>query len=390
MPRVGRNRIKHRRWPKGWAPGPVRKDGTFDIYFRPTNAGDKAIVKAITGGPMSLRLGATEDEASTKFATLVVGARRRDAEVIPGTVAEIFDLARREFLPSLKNEKTRAERERHIDALDQAFGAKHYAKNVYDASRDNAGRYLRAMDVQKRIFEGRATRHASVNREARTGELVFQWARAPWGLTEYNPFAGLMANDETHRKVVPTDEGIFKLYRWLDPPARFMVVLIRYYGRRKVEQLALELTDAKDDGIHMRRGKDAEAKPIILKWDPRLRRAYARLLRWREEVIRPTKGKRRAPRVVSTAMILNRRGRRYTESGFNSARRRAMARAKIKGAFTFHDIRKSRAETLTLAQAVNVLAHDDPRTTAVKYRPGAIVVDLNDEVAAKRRGNGKA
>jgi hypothetical protein len=155
----------------------------------------------------------------------------------------------------------------------------------------------------------------------------------------------------------------------------------------------------------MRRGKDAESKPIILKWDPRLRKHYARVLRWRAKVLRPLiEAKvRDIERKLPTALLLNRRGRPYTESGFNSARRRAMERSglavfvgevevngkKIKRwsrPFTFHDNRKARAEdNLTLDEAQNVLAHDEQRTTAVIYRPGAIVVDMNKEVAAKRK-----
>ncbi len=51
-----------------------------------------------------------------------------------------------------------------------------------------------------------------------------------------------------------------------------------------------------------------------------------------------------------------------------------MERAGIRGAFTFHDRRKSRAQTLPREKAVPVLTHNDPRTTNTVYRPGTIVV----------------
>ncbi len=110
------------------------------------------------------------------------------------------------------------------------------------------------------------------------------------------------------------------------------------------------------------------------------------MMRWREQVIRPTKGKRKAPRVVSTALLINRRGCAYTETGFNSARKRAMERANIKGAFTFHDIRAARASTLSPEKAVEVLAHDDPRTTNRIYRRGAHVVNLTEEANSRKSG----
>jgi hypothetical protein len=418
MRRVGRNRETHKRLPKGWTPSP---SGT--IYFRPTNEQDRQIVKSITGGPLSLRLGKTHDEAAATYARDIVAARRRVSvteRFETGTVGEIVARAKLEFLPTISHPKTATERERHIDALEKKFGTKRYARNVFEASRDTAGVFLRAMDIQRHIFEGRKTRRVAVNREVRTWELVFTWARAPWGLTEYNPCSGLMENEETHRKVVPTDEGIFRLYRHLvDPPARFMVAAIRYYGRRKVELLGLKLTDVlrempdklREDGIHFRRGKDADSKEIIVRWDSRLRRMIARVLRWRDQVIRPIKDKegkgRSAPKVVSTALLLNRRGGSYTESGFNSARKRAMLRSglatfvgeevidgkkrkRYQSSFTFHDMRKSRAQTLPREKAVDVLAHDDPRTTNRVYRPGAIIVDLNDEVnSRKTSGNSR-
>lgn len=384
MRRVGRNREKHRRMPTGWAPS-----ASGVIYFRPTNAGDRSIVKAITGGALSLRLGRSMDEASETFARMIVAARQREHDAVPGTVAEICDRARREFLPSIKNKKTRVERERHLEQLEDLFGKRRYARNVYEASRDVAGAYLRAMDLQRHLFEARATRPVAANREVRTWELAFQWARAPWGLTEYNPASGLQMNEEAPRLVVPEGKGIAKLYRELEPPARFLVYMIRYYGRRKVEILGLQLTDAREDGLHMVRGK--RAKELVIRWEPRLRRAWARLMRWR--ATRPGGGAtvvrtfKRADGSAFVPAIVNRFGKPYTETAFNSARRRAMKAAEITGAFTFHDIRKTRADTLpTLDQAAHVLAHDDKRTTATKYRVGPHVIDLAEEVNSRKRG----
>jgi site-specific recombinase XerD len=373
MARVGRNREKNKRLPKGWAYGPARKDGTRTLYFKPTNAEDRAIVKSLTGGPLVLRLGNTMDEASKVYAEQIIAARERDRAVDPTTVAELCRRARLEFLPTIENEKTREERERHIAELDRLFGRKRFARNVYEASRDTAGTYMRAMDVQRHVFEFRGKKGAvSVNRRVRTWELVFQWGRAPWGLTEYNPCEGIQPNPERPRDVLPDDRDVWKLYRRLDPPARFMVAAIRFYGRRKVELLGLQVQSAQDDGLHFRRAKDAGSRELILIWDDRLRRMWARLMRWRDEV-------QRGGKIASMAAILNRKGKPYTETGFNSARKRAMKRAKIPGRFTFHDLRAARASTLSPEKAVEVLAHDDPRTTARVYRRGPRVISLNSD-----------
>lgn len=357
MLRVGRNRERHKRLPKGWAPS---RSGA--IYFRPTNAADKAIVATLR--PQSMRLGANADEAAANPLWLrILQARTLEDAAIPGTVAEIVQRARRDFLPAIGNAKTLEERTRHVNALANIFGTRRYARHGQEAQKPD---FFKALDVQRHIHSCRGTRPVAANREARTWELIFEDARRLWGLTEYNPCAGLRYNDEAPRDVLPDDGGIFKALRELDPPMRFMVAMIRYYGRRKGEVIRLQVSSAQADGLHLRRGK--RSKEIIIRWDLRLERMWARLMRWRASKYRSGK--------PTTMALLNRRGRPYTVTGFNSAWRRAMKRAELRGAFTFHDIRATRASTLTREQATEVLAHDDPATTARVYRRGPLVIDL--------------
>lgn len=193
-------------------------------------------------------------------------------------------------------------------------------------------------------------------------------ARRRWGLTEFNPCAGVQLHPEPPRDTLPDDSDIFgKVYRKLDPPMRFAVAMIRFYGRRKAEILGASLASAQDDGLHLRRAKGSRV--LIVKWDRRLRRMWARLMAWRSSVQREG--------VPSTMAVLNRRGLPVTVTGFNSAWRRAMKRAGLKGAFTFHDLRASRASSLPPELAAEVLAHDDPATTRRHYRRGPLVIDLN-------------
>lgn len=418
MPRVGRDRVKHKRLPKGWAPS---ASGT--IYFRPTNAGDKEIVKRLTGGPLSLRLGATHDEAHGVFARLIVPARLKQTAVVTGHVSEIVDRARRDYLPKIKNEETRAWRARHVDELEREFGVRRYARNVYDATKAPAGTYLVAMDVQGHIDKCSATRHVAVNRAVQTWKILFDEARRRWGLTEYNPCAGLDPNDEFSREVLPDDrDHFFKVYRKLDPPTRLVLALGRYYGRRQGEARGIQMTGIREDGVHATRGK--RKRELIIVWDDvtiaradgsvvvrpgRLRKWVARALRWREEVIRPQKvwrnGKRRlAPRVVATTLLVNQRGGRMTPSGFTSAFRRGMERVGLvevlgeeivdgkkrtrsRRAFNPNDTRAKRASTLERGHAVEVLAHDDARTTETVYRRGPRIIDLRESALADSRRN---
>lgn len=416
MRRVGRTREKHRRMPKGWAPS---RSGT--IYFRPTNEGDREIVRTITGGALSLTLGANVDEAhASELWKRVVAARVKQTGFQPGFVSELVDRARRHYLTKkrIKNDETRAWRSRHLDELEREFGARRYAKNVYDATKAPAGTYLLAMNIQAHIDKHAETRHVAVNRAVQTWKIVWDEARRRWGLTEYNPCAGLDLNDEAPRDVLPDDRAhFFKVYRKLDPPSRFVLALGRYYGRRRGEALGIKLSGIAEDGVHTIRGK--RAKELILLWDDlaigrrpdgtvitrpgRLRKMVARAQRWRAQVIRPEKvwknGKRRpAPKVVALeALLLNRRGRKLSATGFNTAFRRAMERvglveelgtAMVRGkemrrtrrAFNPNDTRAKRASTLSKLQAVDVLAHDEERTTEVIYRRGPHVINTSELV----------
>lgn len=363
MLRVGRNRTKNTRQPKGWAPA---KNGA--IYFRPTNATDKAIVKRMTGGPLSVKLGDNEAEAHAADTwKRILREREQETDFVPGTVGELCWRARRDFLPAIDNEKTRSERTRHVAELERLFGERRYPRHAVEAQRPD---FFKALDVQRHVHACRDERPVAANREARTWELVFEDARRLWGLTEYNPCAGLRHNPEAPRDVLPTDDLILgNVYRKLDPPMRFMVAMIRYYGRRKGEILRLQVSSAQDDGLHLRRGK--RSKEIIIRWDVKLARMWARLMRWRAGVVR-------GGRVQTTLALVNRRGRGYTVSGFNSAWRRGMDRAGIKGAFTYHDMRAAAGSAQeSLADAQLLLAHDDAATTARVYRRGPLVIDLN-------------
>lgn len=363
MARVGRNRTVNLRLPKGW------KLVRGVVYFVPTNAEDRELVARITGGKGSMRLGASHNEAAETYARLIVAARGKRDSVEPGTVAELCQRARDEFLPTIKHEPTRKERGRHLDALEKLFGGLRYARTTHDADRAPPGTVLTAAAVQRHIYAGRETRPVAANREVKTWLIVFRWARAPWGIvTDYNPCAGLMMNPERARDVVPKDDRLHRVYRRCDPPVRFLIAMIRYYGRRRVETLRLQLSAVQDDGLHLVRGK--REKEIVIRWDPRLRRHVERVLAWRRTVEGRSK-------VKSTMLLLNRKGRALTETGYRSAWRRAAERAGVHGEFTFHDLRALRATTLDEADAIQVLANDDPNTTRRVYRRGAHVIDMN-------------
>lgn len=401
MPRVGRNREKHKRLPKGWTP-----IGSA-VYFVPTNKADLEIVRLATGGRVvdgkveggkkSLRLGPLADHnvCSVTYKERIVDAREARDVAMPGTVGELAFMALRDILPTFENEATAGEKKRHWTALRERFGHKPYARSVHEAALEPR-KYFSALDVQKHLDDCANTRHVAANREVDSWSMAFQWARNRWGRTEYNPCAGVEKNPEASRDTLPTHDAVYKgseqdesgavtrgVYRELSPPMRFVVNMYRYYGRRRGETLRLTLADIQhDDGVHMLRGKEKQRrvakkkgvprKPrtLIIPWDPRLRRMVDRyMVTWRSRKVREA--------LPTTAFLVTRDGLPFGKEAAKSAWRRAMERAGQAGTFVLHDLRALRADTLPEEVAEDVLALDSRAMLRKTYRNrGPKVIDF--------------
>lgn len=378
MARVGRNREKHKRMLKGWTP----IGGA--VYFVPTNKADLAIVLQATGGKKSLRLGALNDHngCAATFTEKIVNARRARDEAEPGSVGELVMLAFRDILPTVESPKTREEWTRYWNELRAKYGHKPYARSIHEAALDPR-KYFSALDVQAFIDAGAESRPVAANRAVDAWAIIFDWARNRWGRTEYNPCRGVEKNDEEARDVLPQHQDLYRersIYRQLSPPARFILNMYRYYGRRRGETLRLTLADVQhEDGVHMLRGKErqrrkslrkAPRKPrvLIIPWDQRLRRMVDRyMVTWRSRKVREG--------LPTTAFLVNRQGLPFTEEAAKSAWRRGMERSGQLGQFVQHDVRALRATTLPFNVAQDVLAQDQQRTTEL-YRRGPKIIDL--------------
>lgn len=401
MPRVGRNRTKHTRLPKGWTPiGNV-------MYFVPTNKADLEIVVRVTGGKKSLTLGPLADHnaCSTTYKEKIVDQRQARDDAVPGTIGELVFLAFRDIMPTIESVKTRIERKRHWNELNTRAGHKPYARSIHEAGM-HPRKYFSALDVQAFVDESSTTRPIAANRAVDSWSLLFMWGRNRWGRTEYNPCRGIEKNGEDPRDVLPDHVEIYKgvragddgqamprgIYRQLSPPARFILNMYRYYGRRRGETLRLTLTDTQhEDGLHMLRGKERQSrgskkkgprKPrvLIIPWNDvvledgtvrpgRLRKILARAMRWRAEKMRDA--------LPTTALLVNRYGRPYSVEAAKSEWRRGMERSGQKGQFVQHDVRALRSETLPEDVAENVLALESHDMLRKVYRNrGPKIIDL--------------
>ncbi len=138
-------------------------------------------------------------------------------------------------------------------------------------------------------------------------------------------------------------------------------------GMDQSDLLRLEVTDAKDDGIHNQRNKTSKStgKRTIYQWNEDLR------LAWQEAIsCRPA---------LSKFLFCTRRGQGYINektgkaAGWNSMWQRFMKRilteTKVTKSFTSHDLRaKAASDATSLEHARALLAHADSKTTQRVYR----------------------
>jgi integrase len=155
-------------------------------------------------------------------------------------------------------------------------------------------------------------------------------------------------------------------------------------GQREGDLLRLTHSQLTEEGIAFRIGKSKRrhpkhgkiietAKQLTVQWSPALKAVIERLQKLGPD-IRPT-------------LLCTLQGMPFTESGFRSNWHRliqkALSRKAIADPFTFHDLRaKSASDAASPADATELLAHDDPRTTRKVYlrkprqaRPGARILD---------------
>lgn len=143
---------------------------------------------------------------------------------------------------------------------------------------------------------------------------------------------------------------------------RCMVDLELLTGLRKGDLLKLRLSDITDAGIRIEVQKTGAA--LTFQWSAELRACIDAARRLRR-------------RVGSLYLYANRKGQRYTDSGWDCLWRRTLARARVVG-LTFHDLRRyviteaKRQGGLDYAQAIG--AHRSRQATERYVMESEVVV----------------
>ncbi|MCX8958354.1 integrase [Erwinia psidii] len=195
------------------------------------------------------------------------------------------------------------------------------------------------------------------NREKAFMSRVFRWAYER-GLVKMNPCQGVRQYTETPRERYVTDREYQALYESADLLVRVAMEISYLCCARQGDVLALRRDQLLAEGIYIRQGKTGVRQ--IKAWSPRLRAAVAMALD-----LPANHG------VVSTFLLRQPTGDRYTSSGFSNRWRAAKERAQktfpdLRFDFTFHDLKAKGISDLkgTLQEKQAISGHKNIEQTA--------------------------
>jgi integrase len=261
-------------------------------------------------------------------------------------------------LPRVKSKKTRAEYERQCGKLRERWGSEIYGQSDADAVARQAlrraffQRYIRKVELEDRG-------HIQANHDVRLAHRIFEIA-IQQGLTEYNPVSGVEYIEQSVRERAVTQADRDTLAEKAHPAFRLMMRLTEATGIRATDVRLLRVQQIHDGIIDLAQSKTGNDQ----QWE--ITPAVQAIL---DEAARlPGRGR-------SMYVFPTRRGTPYSESGFQSMRRRALDAAGLKD-LQFRDLRKAAVnEARRLGRNAQEFAgHSDSRTTEKHYLNQPVVV----------------
>lgn len=361
MLRVGRPREKAKDLPLGV----YSIKGRY--YVRPVNEEMRRVFGSAFPGRKCAPLGADKNEARKRWVELfVTDCPSESAQA--GTIAELVERYERDIIATL-HERTGEDHKGYCKRLRDALGGWKYARSEAEAA---VGPFLRSMHVTRFLRDQEAAgRPVAGNKEVRCLSRVFRLAKTLWGYTEYNPCLQVEHNIETPRGVYVTDEMFRKVYEKAPAALQCMMDLAQMVGARRGMILKLALVDITDDGLRVTLNKRKRTQAVrrqLIRWSDDLRAVIARALELRSKV---RGGQREIADHTAAPLFLNRLGKAFSETGFNSMWQRARVAAGFDKAHEihFHDLKaKAVSDSPDEIDAMNRGGHMDLRTTRRVYR----------------------
>lgn len=211
------------------------------------------------------------------------------------------------------------------------------------------------------------TSTTQANRDKAFMSRVFQWGYER-GMAKINPCQGVRQYTEIPRERYITDDEYNAVYAVADDLTRAAMELSYLCCARQGDVLSLRRDQINEGGIFIRQGKTGVRQ--IKAWSPRLLAA----IELSKQL--PT----RHSQVVSTFVLRQANGDKYTASGFNKHWRKARAEAEranpeLKFDFTFHDLKAKGISDLegTLQEKQAISGHKTIEQTARYDRKVKIV-----------------
>jgi len=353
MARMGRRRSAHLNLPIHMK-ARVRASGTYYYYF---------------DGAKEIPLGKDYTDAVRRWADLE-GGNARDQVVV--TFRQAVERYQREVLPT-KAPRTRKDNLGEIAKLLEFF--------------DNPPAPLEAIEPQhvRQYLDWRsATAKVRANREKALLSHIWNHAREQGFTRLPNPCRGVRGFTEHGRKDIYIDDVVFAaVYACANASLKDAMDIAYLTGQRPADVIKMRVTDIRDDMLSVRQGKTGKTVRIKLNNSDGTRNFLGRK-------IDGIKDRKRATKIVDTALIVAAGGSALTYSGLDNAFERARTKAAnaavkegkvelatmIRG-FQFRDLRAKagteKADSDGILEARRQLGHGSITTTERYVRLGAIV-----------------
>ena len=207
-------------------------------------------------------------------------------------------------------------------------------------------------------------KHQGARHEIRALSAVLGWA-GKWGAIDVNPLHDIGFPTFKPRDRYVTDEEFMKVRAVAHPMVRFAMNIALITGSRQTDILNLDRKQVAAGRLKVQQSKTKKTVffPVAGSLEENIAQALA------------------MPPQVRQFIIANRKGKPYTESGFQTQWKRAMTKAfpALEDRFMFRDLRaKSISDADTLEEARIRAGHADSRITQQVYRRLPEVATVQD------------
>lgn len=288
---------------------------------------------------------------------------------VAGTVEELLRQYEIKTLPSIKNQHTMVAYTGAIKVLRQQFGHRRYATSDADALSPGV---LRPPEMNQYLVDN-GDRSNAAKKEISLLGRVFRLARTHWGLTTFNPVAGVEYPSQPPRDAYIDDALFLRMREAAGPVLRCTMDIASQTGARRGMIFDIRIADIQPDHLVIRVSKKKtrtgfeEVRYVIT---PDLRNVLDEALAIRRttpggDAINP-----------HDFLFVTRNGAPYFGENFKRLWKTMRDKVGLASwSFTFHDIRaKAASDSDSDEAAQKLLVHADARITRRVYRRKAATV----------------